>query len=220
AYERVNWMMSEEKRSLIDESYVEALLELVPGLRARLDVGATVLDAGCGDGTVLTTMARMFPRSAFRGYDLSREAIRRATEDAEALGLPNVEFEVGDIASLDEPRAYDLVLALEAVRELAFPRLVLRNLAAALKRDGVLILQELAASSHLNRNLGNTFAPMLYAISCMHAVPVAASQEGEALGAMWGKEKALQLLAEAGFAKVRFETIASDPLSYYGVATK
>jgi 2-polyprenyl-3-methyl-5-hydroxy-6-metoxy-1,4-benzoquinol methylase len=220
AYDRVHELLGEEKRRLVDEEYVEALLELMPGIDLRLAAGATVLDAGCGDGAVVMELARMFPRSAFRGYDVSHAVIQRANERLDESGLQNVDFAVGDVASVDEPRSYDLVLALESVHEQAFPRLVLRNIANALKRDGVFLMQEVAASSHLGRNTDNPFAPMLYALSLMHAVPVALSQDGEALGRMWGEERARQMLKEAGFTKVRFESLACDPLRHFSVAQK
>ncbi|HEX6098916.1 MAG TPA: methyltransferase domain-containing protein [Thermoanaerobaculia bacterium] len=220
AYERLHALLADEKRLHVDEDYVEALLELMPGMDLRLAAGACVLDAGCGDGAVLTVLARMFPRSAFRGYDISQDAIDRANERADEAGLANVDFAVGDVASLDEPRSYDLVLALESIHEQAFPRLVLRNIANALKRDGLFLMQETAASSHLSRNVENPFAPMLYALSVLHAVPVALAQEGEALGRMWGEERARQMLREAGFTKTRFDGIASDPLRYYCVAAR
>lgn len=220
AYDRLHAFLGDEKRQHIDEDYVEALLELMPGMDLRLAAGACVLDAGCGDGAVLTTLARMFPRSAFRGYDISHAAIDRANERVDEAGLQNVDFAVGDVASLDEPRTYDLVLALESIHEQAFPRLVLRNIANALKRDGMFLMQEIAASSHLARNVENPFAPMLYALSLLQSVPVALAQDGEALGRMWGEERARQMLNEAGFTKTRFDGIASDPLRYYCVAMK
>jgi len=220
AYEKLHELLAAEKQQMIDEEYVEALLELMPGMDLRLAAGATVLDAGCGEGTLLATMARMFPRSAFRGYDISRAAIDRANERVDEADLQNIEFVVGDVASLDEPRSYDLVLGLESIHEQPFPRLALRNISNALKRDGVFLMQEVSASSHLSRNLDNPYAPMLYALSLMHAVPVALAQDGEALGRMWGEERARQLLNESGLTKLRFESIASDPLRYYCVAMK
>jgi 2-polyprenyl-3-methyl-5-hydroxy-6-metoxy-1,4-benzoquinol methylase len=220
AYDRLNAFVAAEKKRSVDESYVEALLELVPGISARLEAGAVVLDAGCGDGAVVNVMARLFPRSVFRGYDVSADAIDRAREGAAEAELANVDFGVGDVATLDEPRAYDLVLALESIHELGFPRIALRRIVAALRRDGVFVMQEIAASSHLSRNVEHPFAPMLYALSTLHALPVALGQEGEALGRMWGKERAIQLLGEAGFRNVRFDSMAADALSYYCVATK
>jgi ubiquinone/menaquinone biosynthesis C-methylase UbiE len=220
AYDRLNEIVSAEKRRLVDESYIETLLEFIPGMSARLNQGAVVLDAGCGDGAVLNLMARMFPRSIFRGVDLSEPAIVRAREVASEADLANVDFIQADVATLDEPRAYDLVFALESIHELSFPRIALRRIVAALKRDGVFLMQEVAASSHISRNIDHPFAPMLYALSTMHALPIALGQEGEALGRMWGKERAIQLLGEAGFRNLRFDAMAGDALSYYCVAMK
>lgn len=220
AYERLNELLSDEKRQSIDESYVEALLELMPGMHMHLDLGARVLDAGCGDGALLTLMARMFPRSKFCGYDLSHGAIGRARERMVEADLRNVEFAAGDVATLDEPRTYDLVLAFDALHAQGYPRLVLRNIAASLKRDGVFLMQEVAASSHLAGNLDSPYAPMLYAMSLMHSVPAALSNEGEAPGRMWGKELASKMLAEAGFRSVRFERLAGDAVHYFAVARR
>ena len=41
---------------------------------------------------------------------------------------------------------------------------------------------------------------------------------GAGLGAAWGKELALEMLAAAGFADVRVETLPHDMLNYYYVA--
>ncbi len=220
AYERLNEIVSAEKRRLVDESYVETLLEFIPGMKARLTHGAVVLDAGCGDGAVVNVMARMFPRSAFRGLDLSEGAILQAQAMAAEANLTNVDFVRADVATIDETRNYDFVLALESIHELSFPRIALRRIVAALKRDGVFLMQEVAASSHVSRNIDHPFAPMLYALSTMHALPIALGQEGEALGRMWGKERAVQLLGEAGFRNLRFDSMAGDALSYYCIAMK
>ena len=217
-YERVHCLLAGEKRQFIDEDYIASVLDLMPDMNTRLAMGATVLDLGCGDGAFLIMLARMFPRSAFRGYDISGEAIARANERVDESGLHNLEFFVADGAGLDEPQAYDLVLAFESLHEHAFPRQALRNIASALKRDGVFVMQEVAASSHLARNAEHPFAPMLYAVSLLHAVPVALAQNGEALGRMWGEERARQMLREAGFARLSFASLPSDPLRAFCVA--
>lgn len=221
AYERLAEIVSIEKRQRIDESYIDALLDLMPGMRERLERGAQVLDVGCGDGALIHAMARRFPRSAFRGYDIGRAMIQRALEQRAEANVRNVDFILGDAARMHEPPSYDLVLALESLHELPFPSAVLRNIVAALVPDGMFLMQEAAASSHLARNVDHPFAPMLYALSTMHAVPVALRDErGEALGRMWGKERAARMLTEAGFREVRFESLPSDPLSYYCVGMR
>jgi 2-polyprenyl-3-methyl-5-hydroxy-6-metoxy-1,4-benzoquinol methylase len=221
AYERLGELLALEKRQRIDSSYVAALLELMPGMRERLQRGAMVLDVGCGDGALINLMARLFPRSAFRGCDVSAAAIQRAFELAAEGGVTNLELVIEDATHLDEPPVYELVLAFESLHEQSFPARVVRNIAAAVKHDGVFLVQEAAASSHLSRNVDHPFAPLLYAHSCMHAVPIALhDSRGEALGRMWGRERAGRLLAEAGFSEIRFETLPADPLSYYAVCRK
>ena len=220
AYEHLGELTQSEKRHLVDQSWVEQLLDFLPGMSERLTRGATVLDAGCGDGAVVIAMARMFPRSRFHGYDICGNAVLRGREQAMEAGLTNVELAVGDVATLDEPRVYDLVLALESIHEMGFPRIALRRIVAALKRDGVFVMQEIAASSHVSHNTEHPFASMLYALSTMHSLPIALGQDGEALGRMWGRERASQFLAEAGFRSLRFETLASDELHSFCIATK
>jgi len=220
AYARFREVMADERRRTVDESYIDALLELMPGLRERLVEGSEALDVGCGEGYVLNVMARMFPASRFRGYDISREAITAAREDAEAWGLTNVEFEVGDVASLEDVQTYDLVTAFDAIHEQAFPRVVLRNAARALKEDGYFLMQDVAGSSRLEKNLEHPFAPLIYAVSTMHCLTVSLAEDGEGIGAMWGEENARHMLYAAGFRRLRFERIATDLLNYYCVATR
>lgn len=220
AFARFQEAMADERRKFVDESYVETIVALMPGLGERLAAGADVLDVGCGQGFVMNVMARMFPNSRFRGYDISREAVRAAREDAEAWGLTNVEFEIGDVASLEDEAAYDLVTAFDAIHDQAFPRIVLRNVARSLKENGFFLMQDIAGSSRLERNLEHPFAPLLYAVSTLHCVPVSLAEEGDALGAMWGEETARHMLYAAGFKRLRFERIATDVLNYYCVASR
>lgn len=221
AYARFDEVMGEERKKSIDADYIDALLALMPGMRERLTRGGAVLDAGCGRGHVVNVLARMFPRTLFRGYDLSRAAIAAAREEADDWGLRNTDFEVCDVAGLDdELNEYDLVLALDAIHDQAFPRVVLRNIASSLRPDGVFLMQDIAASSELQRNLEHPFGPMLYTISAMHCMPVSLGEAGEGLGTMWGEERARQLLREAGFTSLRFERLAPDALNYYCVATR
>jgi len=42
----------------------------------------------------------------------------------------------------------------------------------------------------------------LYTVSTMHCMTVSLAQDGEGLGAMWGEQKALELLAEVGLPKL------------------
>ena len=54
----------------------------------------------------------------------------------------------------------------------------------------------------------------------MHCMTVSLAQDGEGLGAVWGEQKALELLAEAGFGDVEVKTVEGDIINNYYIARK
>lgn len=68
---------------------------------AELQAGETVLDLGCGAGMDAILAARKVgPSGTLIGVDFSPEMIDKATRNAVALDLPNVEFRLGDLEAL------------------------------------------------------------------------------------------------------------------------
>jgi hypothetical protein len=51
----------------------------------------------------------------------------------------------------------------------------------------------------------------------MHCMTVSLAQGGEGLGAMWGREKALDYFRKAGFSDVRVHELKHDIQNYYYV---
>ena len=51
----------------------------------------------------------------------------------------------------------------------------------------------------------------------MHCMTVSLAQNGEGLGAMWGREKAEELLREAGFGSIEVHELPHDFQNYYYV---
>jgi len=45
---------------------------------------------------------------------------------------------------------------------------------------------DLAASSHLEDNVGNPSAPWIYSVSTLHCLTVSLASDGAGLGAAWG----------------------------------
>lgn len=217
SFHRFHEIMAEDSYLNVVSVLVGQILPLAPGLPERLAAGIRVLDIGCGRGRALCEMARHFPNSEFVGYDLSEEAIAFAREQAARQGLENAHFAVKDVTFLDEVQAYDLITAFDAIHDQGFPGRVLGNIHTALRPDGVFLMQDIAASSHVHNNGDHLLGPFLYTISTMHCMTVSLAQGGAGLGTMWGRETAERMLAEAGFDSVDRQQLPHDIFNDYYV---
>ena len=220
AYPRFQEVMAEDSGQSVLPALLDYILPLVPGLVDALQRGIEVLDLGCGRGRALIIMAQAFPNSHFTGYDFSEDGIAAARAEAQQHGLINIHFEVRDAATLDETHRYDLITSFDAIHDQAKPAAVLSNIYLALRPDGVYLMQDIAGSSHVHNNLDHPMGLFLYTVSCMHCMTVSLAYHGEGLGAMWGQEKALEMLAEAGFTKVEVKQLPHDIQNNYYLCTK
>lgn len=218
AYSRFHEVMAEESDQTTVAALKEHIVPLVEGLDRRLRVGIDVLDVGCGAGRALIRLAELYPASRFVGYDFSDEAIRTGMLEARRRGVRNLRLEVRDVADLPEKAVFDLVTAFDAIHDQARPAEVLACVRRLLRPGGVFLMQDIAGSSDLAGNRKHPLGPMLYTISCMHCMSVSLANGGPGLGAAWGQELALEMLAAAGFADVRVERLPHDMLNSYYVA--
>jgi len=210
AFDRFHEVMAEDSDQTVLAGLFEHILPLVPGLTDRLERGIDVLDVGCGRGRALLMLAERFPNSRFTGYDLSKEATAYGRAEAARRGLANVRFEERDLSDFQEPGAYDLVTAFDAIHDQAKPARVLAGVRGALRPDGVFLMQDIAGSSHVHNNLDHPLAPLMYTVSTMHCMTVSLAQGGDGLGTMWGEERATKMLREAGFREVASQKLPHD----------
>ena len=212
--------MDEDSGAVHDAAPIDAILPLVPGLPERLRTGVEVADVGCGRGHAVNLMARAFPNSRFVGYDFSEEGVRAGRAEAARWGLANAQFEARDVTDLEERERFDLVTACDAIHDQAQPARVLAGIAQALRPGGVFLSVDIGASSRVHANTAFPLVPFMYAVSCMHCMTVVSlAPDGDGLGAMWGAQKAGQMLAAAGFANVEVKRIEDDRFNAYYVAT-
>lgn len=220
SYPRLQEVLREDTGAVVDAALIDTTLPLVAGLVDRLHEGIAVADVGCGAGHAINVMALAFPNSRFVGYDLSEQGVEMARGEAERLGLENARFEIRDLAALDERGAFDLITAFDVIHDQAKPAEVLARIAAALRPGGTFLMVDIAASSHLEDNVDHPLGPTLYALSTMHCMTVSLASDGAGLGTVWGEQKALEMLGEAGFDPVQVRRIEGDVFNNYYVAQR
>ena len=219
-YERFHQITRAASTQTFDETLVTRTLPLVPGLMGRLGEGIDVLDIGCGSGHAINLMAREFPKSRFKGYDFSEEAIEAGRREASDWKLANASFEIQDVGQIPESSGFDFITAFDSIHDQAKPRDVLAGAARALRNDGVFLMVDVDCSSQLEKNIDRKLAPFLYGISTMHCMSVSLGLDGEGLGTAWGEELARELLAEAGFRRVDVQRVDGDMINSFYIARK
>jgi 2-polyprenyl-3-methyl-5-hydroxy-6-metoxy-1,4-benzoquinol methylase len=220
SFHRFHEVMAEESDQTVVAVLIEAILPCVPGIIERLEAGIEVADIGCGAGRAITRMARTYPKSQFIGFDISQEAVDIANASATETGVDNLRFEVRDLPALELTGAFDLITAFDVIHDQARPDAVLRAVHRALRDDGTFLMQDIAGSSHVDQDRKHPIGAFLYTVSCMHCMTVSLSSGGAGLGAMWGRETAIRMLAEAGFGRVDVRSLEHDVINDYYLVNK
>ncbi|HEX2046814.1 MAG TPA: methyltransferase domain-containing protein [Acidimicrobiales bacterium] len=184
-------------------SLVREWIPSLDGVEAKLRGGAKVADVGCGYGISTVLLAQAFPRSTFVGFDLHRESIEAAEKAAAEAGVADrVRFEVAGASSFGGT-GYDLVCFFDCLHDMGDPVGAAAHTLSTLAEDGTLMLVEPAAGDRVEENL-NPVGRLYYAGSTFLCTPSALAQPGgHSLGAQAGPERLGQVLAEAGFSRLR-----------------
>lgn len=220
AYPKFQAVMAEDSGAVHDAALIEVILPLVPGLTDRLERGINVADIGCGSGHAVNLMAERYPASRFVGVDITDTGLAAGATEAKRKGLANAHFLNKDAATLDGSEQYDFITTFDAVHDQVRPDLVLSGIAKSLRSGGRYLCVDMAASSDIAGNIDHPLGPFMYTVSCMHCMTVSLAAGGMGLGAMWGEQKALQMLADAGFTSVEVKHVDGDIFNNYYLATK
>lgn len=98
-------------------------------LTAELHAGRTVLDVGCGPGTITVDIARHVTPGTVVGVDPTESVLTQGRRHAEDAGVDNVEFQAGDANQLDFPDdTFDIVHAHQVLLHLTDPVAALREM--------------------------------------------------------------------------------------------
>lgn len=192
---------------------VSSVLPSLDGVVPKLEQGALVADIGCGAAIGLIEMAKAYPRSEFRGFDNSANALARAESARADAGVTNVTFFNPDDDPLSEHPEYDFVTTFDCIHDMAHPTPAIRAIRNSLRDDGTWFVADIHAGDSLEENLAqeNPMLPMLYGFSILCCLQSSTSApDAEGLGTVgFGAAQARRMTAEAGF--TRFRRTPDDP---------
>jgi 2-polyprenyl-3-methyl-5-hydroxy-6-metoxy-1,4-benzoquinol methylase len=109
-------------------------------LLPHLQPGMTLLDLGCGPGTVTCDLAERVAPGQVLGIDLSAAVIDEARSTAAERDVANVTFEVRDLHDVDG--GYDVVHAHQVLHHLSDPIGALRTMAGLATPGGLVASRE------------------------------------------------------------------------------
>ena len=113
------------------ESYLE---------RAKIEDGQTILDLGCGWGSLSLFLAERFPNSSIYSVSNSNDQIEHIKNIAKEKNLENLYPEVQDVNSLNLNQQFDRVVSIEMFEHMRNYEALLQKVKQHLKPDGLLFI--------------------------------------------------------------------------------
>lgn len=117
---------------------------LIPHLN---NTSLSILDVGCGPGTISVDLATRIPQGSVLAIDPSEEVIQKARKYAEEKGVTNVYFEVGDIFNwkaiegIDEG-GFDVVHAHQVLQHLQDPLGAMKEMKRLTRKGGMVAVRD------------------------------------------------------------------------------
>jgi len=117
----------------------EAAAFLLP----ELEPGMTLLDVGCGPGSITRGLAERVAPGQVVGVDLSRETLAAARRDAAERGLDNLQYQEGSVYSLPFPDGrFDVAYAHQVLQHLRDRGAALREMLRVVRPGGLVAVRD------------------------------------------------------------------------------
>jgi cyclopropane-fatty-acyl-phospholipid synthase len=134
-YSGALWTAETETLDAAEEKMLELTCE-----RAQVADGQTILELGCGWGSLSLWLAEKFPNARLTG--VSNSATQKLHIDAEARkrGLKNLRIITGDMNCFDSTEKFDRVVSVEMFEHMKNYERLMANISRWLKPDGKLFV--------------------------------------------------------------------------------
>lgn len=120
----------------------------------QLTSGSLVLDAGCGKGELIFSLACKVKNVNFIGIDINQKLISADREIMNKLNLKNVYFKVQDLGEIDYVSRFDVIFCVDVLEHIKNDEKVIWNFHRALKPGGKLILHVPQKGKYLSPKFG------------------------------------------------------------------
>jgi ubiquinone/menaquinone biosynthesis C-methylase UbiE len=193
----------------VQESYVSgrSAAGWVPFFLPHLRPGMSLLDCGCGVGSITLDLAAHVAPGQVVGVDMDDGQLDVARKEAERRGIGNIRFEVGNLYELPfEDASFDAVLAHTVLVHLRDQPKALRALRRVLKPGGVICVSDDDLSTHV-------YAPPGRAMAKVRELMVRVLEYNG--GSPFYSRNLRALLLDAGFTRTEGHAIVVDQ---YGTA--
>jgi SAM-dependent methyltransferase len=112
-------------------------------LLPHLNSGATLLDVGCGPGTITAELAGLVAPARVTALEVTEAALDIARAEIGRRGLTTVDFAVGDVHALDFPDdTFDVVHAHQVLQHVGDPVAALREMRRVTRPGGVVAVRD------------------------------------------------------------------------------
>ena len=112
-------------------------------LLPHLAPGMSLLDIGCGPGTITLDLAEVVSPGRVVGFDVVADPLDAARVNAEARGDATTEFGIGDVYDLDLPDdSVDVVHAHQVLQHLSDPVAALREMRRVCRPGGLVAVRD------------------------------------------------------------------------------
>jgi SAM-dependent methyltransferase len=196
-----------------DQLLVQQWIPASKGLREKLEAGASVADLGCGQGRLLITLAKAFPKSSFVGFDVNPAVIKKAARNAKEAGVSDrVRFEQRDILKgLGDQ--FDLITIVDALHDMPDPIAVAKVARKALRQGGTFLLQDPLGGETVEENAGPK-GKLLYSAGVLYCLSVGLhGDKGPGAGPLGIPASQLRKIATAAGFKTVNRLAWEDPMS-------